>query len=93
MISMSSINTHASLFSGQSVVDYHKVNMHMMVITSLLILGMSIQTFSRPVVDTPYLSININREDLGSRFNMGVGRKNMNLEVSGRICWINFPLT
>ena len=36
-----------------------------------------------PVVDNPYLTMTINREDLGSGFNMGVDRQNTNLIVSG----------
>ena len=42
-------------------------------------------TLSLPVVDNPYLSMTINREDLGSGFNMAVDRENMNLVVSGEI--------
>ena len=36
-----------------------------------------------PVVDNPYLSILINRRDLGSSFELGVDRANQNLVVSG----------
>ena len=36
-----------------------------------------------PMVDNPYLSISINREDLGSSFRMGVDKKQTNLEVLG----------
>ena len=36
-----------------------------------------------PVVDSPYLSILINRRDLGSSFELGVDKANQNLVVSG----------
>ena len=54
-------------------------------ILSMVMLGMCVNTFSMPVVDNPYLSMTINREDLGSGFNMGVDRQNINLVVSGKI--------
>ena len=49
----------------------------------MVMLGMSVNTFSLPVVSNPYLTMTINREDLGSGFNMGVDRQNTNLIVSG----------
>ena len=36
-----------------------------------------------PVVDNPYLSILINRRDLGSSFDLGVDKANTNLVVTG----------
>ena len=48
-------------------------------------LAMCGNTFSMPVEDNPYLSMTINREDLGSGFNLGVSRQNTNLVVSGRL--------
>ena len=51
----------------------------------MAMLGMCANTFSIPVVDNPYLSMTINREDLGSGFNMGVDRQNTHLVVSGKI--------
>ena len=46
-------------------------------------LAMCGNTFSMPVVDNPYLSMTINREDLGSGFDLGVNRQNTNLVISG----------
>ena len=54
-------------------------------ILSIAFLVMIDNTFSVPVVVNPYLSMSINREDLGSGFNVGVDRQNTNLVVSGRI--------
>ena len=55
-------------------------------VLSMVMLGMCVNTtLSLPVVDNPYLSIAINREDLGSGFNMAVDKQNMNLVVSGGV--------
>ena len=56
-------------------------------ILSMVMLGMCGNTFSMPVLDNPYLSMTITREDLGSSFNMGVDRQNTNLVVSGNFEW------
>ena len=70
---------------SQSYQNYQTVNMcRLVTILSMVMLGMCVNTFSMPVVDNPYLSMTINREDLGSGFNMGVDRQNMNLVVSGQ---------
>ena len=69
---------------SQSYQNYQTVNMcRLVTLLSMVMLGMCVNTFSMPVVDNPYLSMAINREDLGSGFNMGVDRQNMNLLVSG----------
>ena len=55
-------------------------------VLSMVMLVMCVNTtLSLPVVDNPYLSMTINREDLGSGFNMAVDRQNMNLVISGQI--------
>ena len=51
----------------------------------MVVMGMSVNTSSMPMVDNPYLSMTINREDLGTGFNMGVGRDSTNLVISGII--------
>merc|ERR1712106_1234910 len=69
---------------GQSDQNCQRVKMcRLVTILSMAMLGMFGNTFSMPVVDNPYLSMTINREDLGSSFNMGVDRQNTNLVVSG----------
>merc|ERR1711892_897942 len=69
---------------GQLDQNYQRVIMCILVsILSMAMLGMCGNTLSMPVVDNPYLSMTINREDLGSSFNMGVDRQNTNLVVSG----------
>ena len=54
-------------------------------ILSLVMLGICVSTFSMPLVDNPYLSMTINRDDQGSGFTLGVNRQNTNLVVSGRL--------
>ena len=41
----------------------------------------------KPVIDNPYLSIVINRNDLGHSFDLGVNKQNQNLVITGE----NFP--
>ena len=53
-------------------------------ILSMAMLGMFANIIAMPVMDNPYMSMTINREDLGSSFNMGVDRQNTNLVVSGK---------
>ena len=38
---------------------------------------------SLPVIDNPYLSILINRRDLGHSFDLGVNKVNQNLVITG----------
>ena len=54
-------------------------------ILSMAMLDLFGNSLSMPVVDNPYLSMTINREDLGSVFDLGVNRQNTNLVVSGRL--------
>merc|ERR1712106_981228 len=69
---------------GQSHLNYQQVNMcGLVTILSMVMLAMCGNTFSMPVVDNPYLYMTINREDLGSGFNLGVNRQNTNLVMSG----------
>ena len=49
----------------------------------LLLVAISVTVFAKPMVDNPYLSISINREDLGSSFSIRVDKKQTNLEVLG----------
>ena len=42
----------------------------------------------KPVIDNPYLSIVINRNDLGHSFDLGVNKQNQNLVITGE----NFPV-
>ena len=78
---------------SQSYQNYQTVNMcRLVTILSMVMLGMCVNTFSMPVVDNPYLSMTINREDLGSGFNMGVDRQNMNLVVSGWCYQMSKPI-
>lgn len=38
---------------------------------------------AKPVVENPYLSILINRNDLGHSFNLDVNKQNQNLVITG----------
>ena len=39
-----------------------------------------------PVIENPYLSILINRNDVGHSFDLGVSRQNHNLVITGQTC-------
>ena len=51
--------------------------------SAFLMLVICVYCQAVPLVENPYLSMTINREDLGSGFNIGVDRQNTNLVVSG----------
>ena len=38
---------------------------------------------AKPVIDNPYLSILINRNDVGHSFNLDVNKQNQNLVITG----------
>ena len=61
------------------------MKMSMIGFSTVVLLMCANTNLSMPMVDNPYLSMTINREDLGSGFNMAVNRQNMNLAVSGNL--------
>merc|ERR1711997_1446713 len=65
----------------------------MKLLPSLCLTLMSVLVVSaKPVIDNPYLSILINRNDVGHSFNLGVNRQNQNLVITGPAApYVGFP--
>merc|ERR1711874_784430 len=77
---------------GELLLPQPAVNtMNILYSVCLALISLVVVSEAIPVIENPYLSILINRNDVGHSFDLGVGRQNQNLVITGppALCW--FP--
>merc|ERR1711976_1121809 len=71
-----------------------KMNFSLSAVCVVVLAIMVLPSLSVPVIENPYLSILINRRDLGHSFDLGVDRSNNNLIITGPPApYVGFPGT